>query len=102
MVVGVIFKENNDVFSSKVTQTYLEEEPLINKLGKPILNKILPYTNAKGENGWLNTNKWSVFDEEKINIGSFEISRDVTSEQENMIQLQIAANVSISQMKVLW
>jgi PAS domain S-box-containing protein len=86
-------KKNNDIFPSNIAKTYLEEERLIFKSGKPILNKIYPYQNIKGEAGWISTNKWPVFDEEKVAIGAFEISRDVTLEQENQKHLQVAANV---------
>ncbi|ADE11564.1 MASE3 domain-containing protein [Sideroxydans lithotrophicus] len=75
----MIGKHDLEVFPADTARIYYEEELPIFQEGKPLLNKTNPYYDDKGRQGWVNTNKWPVFsDDKKSVIGIFGISRDVT------------------------
>jgi PAS domain S-box-containing protein len=81
----MIGKHDLEVFPKDTAQIYYEEELPIFREGKPLLNKIDPYYDAQGAEGWVSTNKWPVFDEEgKKVVGIFGISRDITAYQKNV------------------
>jgi PAS domain S-box-containing protein len=72
-------KNDFEVFPEETAHIYHEEELPIYREGKPLLNKTDPYFDAQGKSGWVNTNKWPVFDENrKTVVGIFGISRDIT------------------------
>ncbi len=71
-------KHDFDVFPDETARIYHEEELPIFRDGVPLLNRIDPYFDAQGEKGWVNTNKWPVFDANGNVCGVFGISRDVT------------------------
>ncbi len=72
-------KHDLDVFPEDTARIYSEEELSIFRDGRPLLNKIDAYYDARGAKGWVSTNKWPVFDGSggKV-IGLFGISRDIT------------------------
>ncbi len=75
----MIGKHDLEVFPENVAKIYSEEELPIFRFGIPLLNKIDPYNDEVGNAGWVNTNKWPVFDNDGKNvIGIFGISRDIT------------------------
>jgi len=74
----MIGKHDLEVFPKDVAKTYYEEELPVFLNGIPLLNKTDPYYDAQGRLGWVNTNKWPVFDSENKVIGIFGISRDIT------------------------
>jgi two-component system, chemotaxis family, CheB/CheR fusion protein len=74
----MIGKHDREIFSSKIAQSYMEEEQVIFDEGKPLLNKIEPYDDINGHQGWINVSKWPVFDNQGKVVGIFGISRDIT------------------------
>jgi PAS domain S-box-containing protein len=75
----MIGKHDREVFSEDTAQIYEDEELPIFRDGLPMLNKIDPYYNAQGGAGWVSSNKWPVFAEDRKSVvGIFGISRDIT------------------------
>ena len=79
----MIGKHDLEVFPKDTARIYYEEELPIFREGKPLLNKTDPYYDDQGKTGWVNTNKWPVFgDDKKTVVGIFGISRDITELKE--------------------
>ena len=75
----MIGKHDFEIFPEETARIYYEEELPVFREGKPLLNKVDPYIDEKGERRWVSTNKWPVFgDDGKTVVGIFGISRDVT------------------------
>jgi PAS domain S-box-containing protein len=75
----LIGKRDPQVFPEDIAQIYFEEELPIFRDGTPLRNKIDPYYDESGSVGWVNTNKWPLFDHDGKNVvGIFGISRDIT------------------------
>jgi len=90
----MIGKHDLEVFPEKTARIYYEEELPIFKNGLPLLNKIDPYYDAQGKEGWVSTNKWPVLDGDgKKVIGLFGISRDITKLRQAEENLRITASV---------
>ena len=71
-------KHDFEVFPPDTAKIYYEEELPIFAEGKPLLNKVDPYYDAQGKPGYVQTNKWPLFDDAGKVAGIFGISRDVT------------------------
>ncbi len=79
----MIGKHDLEIFPKDTARIYYEEELPIFREGKSLLNKTDPYYDAQGKQGWVNTNKWPVFgDDKKTVVGIFGISRDITELKE--------------------
>lgn len=74
----MIGKHDFDVFPHDVATIYNEEEKPVFTEGKPLLNKVNPYYLANGKTGYVQTNKWPIFDSNNKVSGIFGISRDIT------------------------
>lgn len=75
----MIGKHDLEVFPPDTARIYFEEELPIFRDGDPLLNKTDPFYDEQGKLGWVSTNKWPVFaDDRKTVVGIFGISRDVT------------------------
>lgn len=76
----LIGKHDLEVFPNDTAKIYVEEELPIFRDGTPLLDKIDPFYDESGNVGWVNTNKWPLFDDAGENVvGIFGISRDVTA-----------------------
>jgi PAS domain S-box-containing protein len=84
----MIGKHDLEVFPADTARIYTEEEIPIFRDGTPLLNKIDPYYDEQGEPGWVNTNKWPVFDQAGKVIGIFGISRDITESKRSEEELR--------------
>ena len=74
----LIGKHDLEVFPEDAAKIYVEEELPVFRDGIPLLNKVDPYYDEFGNAGWVNTNKWPLFDHEgKSVVGIFGISRDI-------------------------
>jgi diguanylate cyclase (GGDEF)-like protein/PAS domain S-box-containing protein len=89
----MVGKHDREVFAPALAQVYEEEERPVFALGQPLLNKIDPYLDANGNPGFVQTNKWPLFDEQGVVSGIFGISRDVTESRRVESRIQLAANV---------
>jgi diguanylate cyclase (GGDEF)-like protein/PAS domain S-box-containing protein len=89
----MIGAHDRDVFPPDIARIYEEEEVPIFAEGKPLLNKIDPYMDVTGSPGFVQTNKWPLFDQEGAVSGIFGISRDVTESRRVQARIQLAANV---------
>jgi diguanylate cyclase (GGDEF)-like protein/PAS domain S-box-containing protein len=89
----MIGKHDRQVFPAEIARIYQEEEVSIFKDGKPLLNKIDPYFDAQGRPGFVQSNKWPLFDEHGKVVGIFGISRDITEQRRTEASLQLAASV---------
>ncbi|MDD2914012.1 MAG: PAS domain-containing protein [Gallionella sp.] len=79
----MIGKHDLEIFPADTAKIYYEEELPVFREGKPLLNKTVPYYDEQGRPGWVNTNKWPVFgDDKKTVVGIFGISRDITELKE--------------------
>ena len=94
----MIGKHDREVFPPDTAQVYIDEERPVFRTGKALLNKIAPYYDETGKNGWVLTNKWPLFDADgKTVIGIFGISRDVTP----MVEAQNALRESETRFRTL-
>lgn len=89
----MIGKHDREVFAPDIARIYEEEERLIFAEGRPLLNKIDPYVDVNGRPGFVQTNKWPMFDQDGAVNGIFGISRDVTESRRVQAKMQLAANV---------
>ncbi|MET0069748.1 MAG: PAS domain S-box protein [Candidatus Thiodiazotropha sp.] len=90
----MVGKHDLEVFPPDTAKIYYEEELPIFEKGESLLNRIDPYYKEDGDNGWVSTNKWPVFDDNGRDvIGLFGISRDITAQHEAEEKLKVAASV---------
>jgi diguanylate cyclase (GGDEF)-like protein/PAS domain S-box-containing protein len=89
----MIGKHDRDVFLPDMAQIYEDEERPIFLQGQPLLNKVNPYLDANGKPGFVQTNKWPLFDGAGAVSGIFGISRDVTESRHAQARMQLSANV---------
>jgi PAS domain S-box-containing protein len=89
----MIGKHDFDVFPHETATIYNEEEKPVFKEGKPVLNKVNPYYKENGETGYVQTNKWPVFDDKQKVIGIFGISRDITDHKKAVEDLENERNL---------
>ena len=89
----MIGKHDFDVFPAEMARIYVEEERPVFAEGKPLLNKVDPYIDAHGKPGFVQTNKWPLYDAHGGVSGIFGISRDVTESRRAQARIQLAANV---------
>ena len=75
----MIGKHDREIFPEETARVYIEEELQVFRDGTPVLNRIDPYYDSQGRQGWVSTNKWPVFDQDgRTVIGVFGISRDIS------------------------
>jgi PAS domain S-box-containing protein len=75
----MVGKHDFEIFPEDTARIYYEEELPVFRDGTPILNRIDPYYDEQGKQGWVSTNKWPVFaDDGKTVLGIFGISRDIS------------------------
>ncbi len=75
----MVGKHDSEIFPADTARIYREEEAPIFGEGRALLNKTDPYYDEGGRQGWVSTNKWPVFgDDKKTVVGIFGISRDIT------------------------
>jgi diguanylate cyclase (GGDEF)-like protein/PAS domain S-box-containing protein len=86
-------KHDLEVFPADTARIYFEEELPVFRDGKPLLNKVDPYYDAQGKQGWVSTNKWPLFDSNGEVEGLFGMSRDITALKLNEAKLELAASV---------
>ncbi|GAB6060095.1 response regulator [Desulfonatronum parangueonense] len=89
----MIGKHDFEVFPHDTATIYNEEEKPVFKEGKPVLNKVNPYYKENGETGYVQTNKWPVFDDKQKVIGIFGISRDITEHKKAVEDLENERNL---------
>jgi diguanylate cyclase (GGDEF)-like protein/PAS domain S-box-containing protein len=89
----MIGKNDREVFAPDMAQIYEGEEAPIFAEGKPLLNKINPYRDANGKPGFVQANKWPLFDQAGAVSGIFSIGRDVTESRRVQAKIQLSANV---------
>lgn len=87
----MIGRHDTEIFPEDTARIYSEEELPVFHEGRPILNRIDPYYDAQGKQGWVSTNKWPVFAEDgKTVVGIFGISRDVSEYQRAELSLRLS------------
>jgi len=75
----MIGKHDTEIFPEHLARIYYEEELPIFRDGIPILNRVDPFIDENGKQGWVSTNKWPVFDDGGKNVvGVFGISRNIS------------------------
>lgn len=75
----MIGKHDSEIFPEETARIHFEEERELFEEGKPLLNKVDPYVDQKGNQRWVSTNKWPVLgDDGKTVVGIFGVSRDIT------------------------
>jgi PAS domain S-box-containing protein len=85
----LIGKHDSEIFPENIARIYSEEELPVFRDGQPILNRVDPYYDEAGKQGWVSTNKWPVFDNEGKNVvGLFGISRNITEFKQAEIALR--------------
>jgi len=84
---SIIGKSDADFFSPEHARQAREDELEIIRHGEPILNKEELETWQDGEDTWCSTTKMPLKDSSGKIIGTFGISRDITSKKENKEQL---------------
>lgn len=76
----IIGKNDSEIFPSETAKMYLEEDKFVIENGKQLLGKIDLFYDKNGEKGYIQTNKWPLFDEKNNVVGIFGISRDITEQ----------------------
>lgn len=89
----MIGKHDFDVFPHDTATIYNEEENHVFNEGKPILNRVNPFYKETGETGYVQTNKWPVFDDKQKVSGIFGISRDITKHKKAVEDLENERNL---------
>lgn len=85
----LVGKHDLEIFPAETARIYQAEEEPVFRDGLAILNRIDPYYDEHGNQGWVSTNKWPVFDADgKTVVGIFGISRDITEYKRTEIALQ--------------
>jgi len=99
----MIGKHDSEVFPEDTARSYQEEELPIFRDGSTLLNKTNPYYDARGNKGWVSTNKWPVFDASHQVVGLFGISRDITETIRMQESLRLA-RLSLDQVPdaIIW
>lgn len=77
----IIGKHDFEIFPHDDAQIYYEEEKTIIKERKPLLGKIDSFYDENGEKGYVQTNKWPLFNDNNDVIGIFGISRNITEQR---------------------
>ncbi len=86
----MIGKHDSEVFPQDIAAIYSkEEEPVFNE-GISLLNKVNPYYRVNEETGYVETNKWPIFDDKNSVVGIFGISRDITERKRTEDKLRKA------------
>lgn len=94
----MIGKRDTDLFTERVASVYAEEDELVYKHARAVINHVAPYEDRQGKRGWIQTNKWPLLSEDgKTVIGLFGISRDITEWIKKEQELRIAACMFESQ-----
>jgi diguanylate cyclase (GGDEF)-like protein/PAS domain S-box-containing protein len=86
-------RHDSELFPTETAKIYQEEEIPVLEQGVPLLNRIDPFFDANGSPGFVQTNKWPLFDAAGAVVGIFGISRDVTQSIQSDAQLRLAAGV---------
>lgn len=86
----MIGKNDFEVFPEEAAKIYRAEEAVIFNEGLSVLNKVNPYFDANGNKGWVETNKWPLFDDAGKVAGLFGISRDITEHKHIEEELKAA------------
>jgi two-component system, sensor histidine kinase and response regulator len=84
----LIGKHDREVFPADTASLYEAEEASVFGEGKPLLAKIEPYYDVDGELGYVETNKWPLFDDKQQVVGLFGISRDISERVHNENELK--------------
>lgn len=84
----MVGKHDRDIFPAETAKVYEEEELTIFSEGKPLLNKIDPFYDKNGQQGYVQTNKWPLVDKDGAVVGIFGISRDITETKRTEAELE--------------
>ena len=94
----MVGKHDRELFPPDTAKIYEEEEAPVFAEGRPLLNKVDPYYDKDGRTGYVETNKWPLFDDDKTVVGIFGISRDITERKRAEAEkLQIQAQLTQAQ-----
>jgi diguanylate cyclase (GGDEF)-like protein/PAS domain S-box-containing protein len=88
----MVGKHDAEMFPADIAKIYVEEEYPVFHDGVAVLNKVNLYYREDGSPGWVNTNRWPMFDADgKTVIGIFGISRDMTESKRLEEELRVMA-----------
>lgn len=76
----MIGKNDFEIFPAETAEMYLEEDKFVLENGKQLLGKIDLFYDEKGEKGYIQTNKWPLFNEKNNVVGIFGVSRNITEQ----------------------
>ncbi|MGB0390201.1 MAG: PAS domain-containing sensor histidine kinase [Salibacteraceae bacterium] len=74
----VIGKEVSDLFKDERSQIYTKDDQIVLEQNTPIIGKVNPYKYEDGKQGFVETSKWPLYDNDGNIIGVLGISRDIT------------------------
>ncbi|MBF0220427.1 MAG: PAS domain-containing protein, partial [Gammaproteobacteria bacterium] len=86
----MIGKHDREIFPPDTARIYEEEERPVFSEGRPLLDKVNHYYDADGQRGYVQTNKWPLFDAHGKVSGIFGISRDITARMRTQAALTAA------------
>jgi PAS domain S-box-containing protein len=84
----MVGKHDRELFPADIAQIYEEEERSVFAEGRPLLGKIDPYYDNQGRPGYVQTNKWPLFDSAGKVVGIFGMSRDITESRRTQDELE--------------
>lgn len=74
----MVGKHDREIFPPETAEIYQQEEARVFSDAEPLVDKVNPYYDDKGNKGYVQTNKWPILDEHGRVVGIFGVSRDVT------------------------
>lgn len=84
----MVGKQNQDVFAPDMVHVYAAAEALVCSQGQPQINQTDPFYDASGTLGYVQTNRWPLYDAAGQIAGIFGISRDITEHKRVHEELQ--------------
>lgn len=84
----MVGKQNQDVFSPDMVHVYAAAEALVYSQGQPLINQTDPFYDASCKLGYVQTNRWPLYDAAGQIAGIFGISRDITEHKRVHEELQ--------------
>ena len=84
----IIGKHDFEIFPQDTAEIYNKEDKIVFEGGKQLLGTIDLFYYKTGERGYVQTNKWPLFDEKNNVVGVLGISRDITEQRKEREELK--------------
>jgi diguanylate cyclase (GGDEF)-like protein/PAS domain S-box-containing protein len=89
----MVGQRDSELFPKQASDIYADEEAYVFASGLPLLNTINSYQNIHGQQAFVQTSRWPLFNAQGEVESIFGICRDVTDSRQAQARIQLAANV---------